>query len=673
MKKPNIFKSILSTAILLCLGLNVNGQCSFTGLDSIYCSDGSSATLVGTPEGGEFTGAGVTGSTFDPVVAGSGNHVVSYNYEIIKENYYLRSAVGEPWGSASNTEAMDLAFGAGEWSMAEFESLDPAEVFSEGTGFVFIDGSDDGAVELAAFLAVNLSLIEDWVDEGGRLLMNSAPNEGSDIPFGFGSSTLVYADPSGSVDVVDLTHPAYLGPNAPTAATMTGSSYSHAHVTGTDFTNVLVNSTDATNIVLCEKAWGAGHVMLGGMTTNNYHSPLAESANWRANLLHYMSNATSRFYLRATVGDPWGSSSNTDAMNLAFGTGQWTLDFFETLDPEAVFSSSTSFVFIDGSDNGASELNTFLIDNLEIIENWVDAGGSLLLNSAPNEGGDMDFGFDGSTLIYADASGSVDVADMAHPAYVGPNSPTAATMTGSSYSHAHITGSGFTSVLVNSTDATNIVLCEKVWGNGNVMMGGMTTSNYHTPLLEANNYRANLMVHMSELYDGYVCTATQEVTVLEPLEVSFTTEDEIFGDDGSIDITVTGGYPDYSIDWDNDGTGDFDDDEDLSGMVAGTYVVTVEDDWGCTATETIVINSQVGIATNTQLEIKLYPNPTLGETVLEMEGVFTYMLYDLNGKTILTGNGFNKETLELSNLENGVYFIQISADNVNQTVKLVKK
>ncbi len=673
MKKPNIFKSILSTAVLLCLGINVNGQCSFSGLDSIYCADGSSATLVGTPEGGEFSGPGVTGSTFDPVVAGSGDHVVSYNYEIIKENYYLRSAEGEPWGSASNTEAMDLAFGAGEWSMAEFESLDPAEVFSEATGFVFIDGSDDGAVELAAFLSANLSLIEDWVDEGGRLLMNSAPNEGSNIPFGFDGSTLVYADPSGSVDVVDLTHPAYLGPNSPTAVTMTGSSYSHAHITGTDFTNVLVNSTDATNIVLCEKAWGAGHVMLGGMTTNNYHSPLAESANWRANLLHYMSNATSRFYLRATAGDPWGSSSNTDAMNLAFGTGQWTLGFFETLDPEAVFSSSTSFVFIDGSDNGAAELNTFLIDNLEIIENWVDAGGSLLLNSAPNEGGDMDFGFDGSTLVYADASGSVDVADLLHPAYVGPNSPTAITMTGSSYSHAHITGSGFTTVLVNSTDATNIVLGEKNWGNGNVMMGGMTTSNFHTPLLESNNYRANLMVHMSELYDGYVCTATQEVTVLEPLAVSFTTEDEIFGDDGSIDITVTGGYPDYSFDWDNDGTGDYDDTEDLSGMVAGTYVVIVEDEWGCTASETIVINSQVGIATETQLAIKLYPNPTLGETVLEMEGDFVYMLYDLNGKTILTGSGFNKETLELSSLENGVYFIQISAGNVNQTVKLVKK
>ncbi|MFT5820483.1 MAG: hypothetical protein ACI8ZM_001725 [Crocinitomix sp.] len=673
MKKRNIIKTILSTAVILCAGTTLNAQCSFTGLDTTYCSDAEAVTLTGSPEGGEFVGSGITGSTFDPASAGSGDHEVSYNYEIIKESYYLRSAVGEPWMSTANPSAMDLVFGSGEWILDMFETLDPIEVFSEGTGFVYIDGSDNGASELAAFLATNLSLIEDWVDGGGRLLMNAAPNEGGDINFGFGASTLAYDSPSGSVNVADLTHPAYLGPNTPIVATMTGSNYSHGHILGTGFTNVLVNSVDATNIVLCEKSWGAGHVMLGGMTTNNFHAPLAESANWRANLLHYMNNATSRFYLRASIGEPWGSASNTNAMNLAFGTGQWTLDFFETLDPEAIFSSNTSFVFMDGSDNGASELNAFLIDNLEIIEDWVSLGGSLLMNAAPNEGGDIDFGFDGSVLIYADPSSSVTVDDLAHPAYLGPNSPTAVTMTGSNYSHGHITGSDFTTVLANSADATNIVLCEKVWGNGNIMMGGMTMNSFHSPLLEANNYRANLMVHMSELYDGYVCTATQVVTVLEPLVISSTTGDEISGSDGSIDIIVTGGYPDYVFDWDNDGSGDFDDTEDLTGLVAGTYVVTVEDEWGCTATETIVVNSQVGIATESKLAIKLYPNPTQGETVLEMEGDFTYVLYDMNGKTIVQGSGFNKETLELSELENGIYFIQVAAKDLTQTIKVIKK
>jgi len=188
--------TLIITILLAVIGNYSNAQCSITGLDSIYCSDGSSVTLTGTPEGGEFSGPGMTGANFDPVAAGSGEHTITYEYEYNKENYYLRTSGGEPWGSSSNTDAMDLAFGSGEWTLGFFETLDPASVFSEETGFVFIDGSDNGAAELATFLSANLSTIEDWVEDGGRLLMNAAPNEGGDISFGFSGSTLEYDSPS---------------------------------------------------------------------------------------------------------------------------------------------------------------------------------------------------------------------------------------------------------------------------------------------------------------------------------------------------------------------------------------------------------------------------------------------------------------------------------------------
>ncbi|NNC95174.1 MAG: hypothetical protein HKN92_06385, partial [Chitinophagales bacterium] len=56
---------------------------------------------------------------------------------------------------------------------------------------------------------------------------------------------------------------------------------------------------------------------------------------------------------------------------------------------------------------------------------------------------------------------------------------------------------------------------------------------------------------------------------------------------GSIDITVGGGVPSYTFDWDNDGTGDNDDTEDLSGLVANTYSVTVTDQNSCTISQSI--------------------------------------------------------------------------------------
>lgn len=48
---------------------------------SALCSTGSSATLSATPTGGSFSGAGVTGNTFDPSVTGSGVFPVTYTYQ----------------------------------------------------------------------------------------------------------------------------------------------------------------------------------------------------------------------------------------------------------------------------------------------------------------------------------------------------------------------------------------------------------------------------------------------------------------------------------------------------------------------------------------------------------------------------------------------------------------
>ncbi|MFT5823090.1 MAG: hypothetical protein ACI8ZM_004350 [Crocinitomix sp.] len=79
------------------------------------------------------------------------------------------------------------------------------------------------------------------------------------------------------------------------------------------------------------------------------------------------------------------------------------------------------------------------------------------------------------------------------------------------------------------------------------------------------------------------------VVTIDASEVISITEDELidptcFGfEDGQININVAGGTPEYSFDWDNDGTGDFDDFEDLTSIGDGTYEVVVVDENGCQA------------------------------------------------------------------------------------------
>lgn len=99
-------------------------------------------------------------------------------------------------------------------------------------------------------------------------------------------------------------------------------------------------------------------------------------------------------------------------------------------------------------------------------------------------------------------------------------------------------------------------------------------------LLSAGNYTVLVT-------DGSLCSVLESVTINEPAVISASA---LAADiscngltDGSIDLTVTGGTAPYVYDWDNDGTGDNDDMEDLSGLSATTFNVTVTDANGCPA------------------------------------------------------------------------------------------
>nr|MBC8343204.1 T9SS type A sorting domain-containing protein [Bacteroidota bacterium] len=53
---------------------------SFSGLSATYCASQAADSLIGVPAGGTFTGPGINGNWFDPTVAGTGNHTITYTY-----------------------------------------------------------------------------------------------------------------------------------------------------------------------------------------------------------------------------------------------------------------------------------------------------------------------------------------------------------------------------------------------------------------------------------------------------------------------------------------------------------------------------------------------------------------------------------------------------------------
>jgi gliding motility-associated-like protein len=94
-----------------------------------------------------------------------------------------------------------------------------------------------------------------------------------------------------------------------------------------------------------------------------------------------------------------------------------------------------------------------------------------------------------------------------------------------------------------------------------------------------------------DVTDLYGCHAFKDYTLTEPPKLStnlvpthITCASPLF-DNGSIDLTVSGGVASYSFLWSNGATG-----EDISGLTQGFYKVTVTDANGCTKDDTVTIN-----------------------------------------------------------------------------------
>lgn len=174
------------------------------------------------------------------------------------------------------------------------------------------------------------------------------------------------------------------------------------------------------------------------------------------------------------------------------------------------------------------------------------------------------------------------------------------------------------------------------------------------------------------------CVQTDTIYVIAPnsaISLSAISLDEINGNDGSINLTVSGGTPPYSFNWDN-GAGTNEDPTGLTGNM--TYTVVVSDSFGCTDTLSVFVASQVGIAGINPLNASFFPNPAK-ETisiVIPNSGPHTIRIVDLTGKTINTNiiNPVNNHPSEIgiTQLAPGSYILEIDNGKTMSRFMMVK-
>lgn len=191
---------------------------------------------------------------------------------------------------------------------------------------------------------------------------------------------------------------------------------------------------------------------------------------------------------------PWNDALIPAAMTLNFGGG-WIDENYATVNIGALLSGSTSFIYLEGSDNSPGALAAFLGANSAALEAWVSGGGKLYMNAAPNSGGNINFGFGGVTLNYPDFGSTISAVDPGHPIFNGPFGPTGTVFTGNSAAHATVSGAIGSSVMDNEFGSS--VLAEFGWGSGHVMVGGMTSPQFQSP--NGDILRANIIAHASTI------------------------------------------------------------------------------------------------------------------------------------------------------------------------------
>lgn len=116
----------------------------------------------------------------------------------------------------------------------------------------------------------------------------------------------------------------------------------------------------------------------------------------------------------------------------------------------------------------------------------------------------------------------------------------------------------------------------------------------------------------------------------------------------------------------------------VSPTASSSYSVTGTCSLGCvssnTAVSSVTVNACTGIDELLTNAISIFPNPNHGLFTIELNKTTQVMITDVFGQVILTETvKVGKQTLDIKNHANGIYFVRLIKDGKQQTIKLIKE
>jgi hypothetical protein len=156
-------------------------------------------------------------------------------------------------------------------------------------------------------------------------------------------------------------------------------------------------------------------------------------------------------------------------------------------------------------------------------------------------------------------------------------------------------------------------------------------------------------------------------------------QDEAVQLGGSIDVSVSGGQAPYYFLWNTGLTS-----ASISGLVAGTYTVTVTDINGCSSVQTVVVDYAIpSLVENIEVveSLNIFPNPTSDivnfQLSLNEETEVKLDIYAVDGKLVQSFTSNNAKvqqySADLSDYPAGLYMARIIIGSEVVTAKIVLK
>ncbi|MFH0843004.1 MAG: gliding motility-associated C-terminal domain-containing protein [Bacteroidota bacterium] len=174
----------------------------------------------------------------------------------------------------------------------------------------------------------------------------------------------------------------------------------------------------------------------------------------------------------------------------------------------------------------------------------------------------------------------------------------------------------------------------------------LTAGTYHLEVSDTNNCSVSTDIALTQPQPLGISLVPAHITCVTP---GFS--------NGSVALTVTGGVSPFSYSWSNGAVT-----EDISGLTAGSYIVTVTDMNGCTVTDTTQIN---------------LPPPVLYDKVLSDYDGFNASCYGMSNATIninmtggqtpftfsWTGPGYTSSDRHITGIRAGDYTLVVTDAN----------